>query len=123
MKKIILPALLLAGTWAAAEAKPLALCRPMPVVQADSTQWKEYIGKYKGVEGSFESFIVTIENGKLMGEATGQGKGELVADTKQTDVFTVPGYDATVTFVRDDAKKVIKYKLSVQGQEFEGEKL
>ena len=122
MKKFTLLALLLAGAWAS-EAKSLPSPLPVAAVRADSTLWKDYVGKYKGVEGSFDSFIVTIENGKLMGEATGQGKGELVADQKQTDVFNVPGYDATVTFVRDDAKKVIKYKLAVQGQEFEGEKL
>ncbi len=92
-------------------------------IQADSTQWKEYAGKYKGVEGAFESFIVTIEDGKLMAEAIGQGKGELLASPNAADTFTVPGYEATIVFVRDADKKVIKYQMSVQGQQFEGDKL
>jgi hypothetical protein len=89
---------------------------------ADTTLYKDYVGKYAMKDAPFQTVIVTIENGKLMGEAVDQGKGELVADDKVADQFSVPGYDAIVAFVRGADRKVTKVNLTVQGQTFEGEK-
>ncbi|MFT4030966.1 MAG: hypothetical protein QM669_00960 [Siphonobacter sp.] len=94
-----------------------------PLILADSTTWQDYVGKYEGSAGVFESLIITIENGQLMADAIGQGKGQLVEDANQADTFQAPEYDATVQFFRDDSKRVIRYRLSVQGQIFEGKKL
>ena len=104
------------------QAYAITPSNPAAIAQADSLVWKDYVGKYKGIEGFFENLIVSVEDDKLMGEATGQGKGQLVADTK-ADTFNVPGYDAIIIFIRDADHKVIKYRMQVQGQEFEGEKI
>lgn len=90
--------------------------------QADTALYRQYVGKYAMRDAPFQTVIVTLEGGKLMGEAVDQGKGELVPDEKNADQFSVPGYDALVVFNRDADKTVKKVLLTVQGQTFEGEK-
>lgn len=87
----------------------------------DTLAYKEYVGKYKVKEGPIEDLIVTIQNGKLMGEAVGQGSAQLLA-TKDPDIFDVVGYDGKLEFIRNENRAVIKLKLSVQGTSMEGEK-
>ncbi len=106
----------------AVQAAPLTPAAPVMAVRADTTLYKDYVGKYTMKDAGFETILVTIENGKLMGEAVGQGKGELVADEKVADQFAVPGYDAVITFTRGADTKVAKVALAIQGQTFEGEK-
>ena len=107
----------------AATASP----RPAPMsvtgFRADSTVYKDYVGNYAMKDAPFQTIVVTVENGKLMGEAVDQGKGELVPDEKTADQFSVPNYDAVVVFGRNADKKITKLLLTVQGQTFEGEKL
>lgn len=91
-------------------------------VRADTTLYKDYVGTYAMKDAPFQTVVVTIEGGKLMGEAVDQGKGELVPDEKTADQFAVPGYEALVVFSRDADKKVKKVLLTVQGQTYEGEK-
>jgi len=106
----------------AAWAKPQPDPHHSAGVRADTTLYKDYVGRYAMKDAPFQTVIVTIEGGKLMGEAVDQGKGELVSDEKTADQFSVPGYDALVVFNRDADKKVKKVLLTVQGQTFEGEK-
>lgn len=87
----------------------------------DTVAAKAYVGKYKVKEGPFEELIVSIQNGKLFGEAVGQGSAVL-APTKEADIFEVVGYDGKIEFVRNDAKVVVKAKLSIQGNVIESEK-
>lgn len=104
----------------------LATPRPVPALHAgnsaDTTLYKDYVGKYAMKDAPFQTVVVTLEGGKLMGEAVDQGKGELVPDEKTADQFSVPGYEALVVFNRDADRKVKKVLLTVQGQTFEGEK-
>ncbi|WP_337043704.1 hypothetical protein [Emticicia sp. 17c] len=91
-------------------------------IALDTVAAKSYVGKYKMKDSPFEEIIVTIQGGKLMGEAVGQGSAEL-APTKEIDVFLVTGYDGKVEFVRDDTTKAVsKIKLSMQGAVMEGDK-
>lgn len=92
-----------------------------PVAAIDTVAAKAYVGKYKVKEGPFEELIVSIQNGKLFGEAVGQGSAEL-APTKEVEIFDVLGYGGTVEFIRDEKKNVVKVKLSIQGSVIEAEK-
>lgn len=87
----------------------------------DTVAAKAYIGKYKVKEGPFEELIISIQNGKLFGEAVGQGSAVL-APTKDTNIFDVIGYDGTIEFVKNDSKIVVKAKLTLQGNVIEAEK-
>lgn len=82
---------------------------------------QNYIGKYKVKDAPIEELIITLQDGKLMGEAVGQGSAEL-APTAETDIFNVVGYDGKIEFVRNDSKLVVKIKLTLQGNTMEGEK-
>jgi hypothetical protein len=87
----------------------------------DTVAAKSYVGKYKVKEGPFEELIVSIQGGKLYGEAVGQGSAVLAA-TKEADIFEVVGYDGKIEFVRNDQKVIIKAKLTIQGNIIEAEK-
>lgn len=90
-------------------------------IALDTVAAKNYVGKYKMKDSPFEEIIVTLKDGKLTGEAVGQGSAPL-APTKDVDVFEVVGYDGKLEFVRDDSKTVKKLKLTMQGSTMEGEK-
>jgi hypothetical protein len=94
---------------------------PSTVAALDTVAAKSYVGKYKMKDAPFEEIIVTLKDGKLTGEAVGQGSAPL-APTKDIDVFEVVGYDGKLEFVRDDSKTVKKLKLTMQGSTMEGEK-
>ncbi len=94
---------------------------PTSATTVDTLVLKQYVGKYKIKDAPIEDLIVTLQEGKLMGEAVGQGTAQL-APTKEVDIFDVVGYDGKVEFIRDDNKNVTKLKLSVQGQSMTGEK-
>lgn len=82
---------------------------------------QNYLGKYKVKDAPIEELVITLQDGKLMGEAVGQGSAEL-APTAEIDIFSVIGYDGKIEFVRNDNKSVIKIKLTLQGNTMEGEK-
>ena len=87
----------------------------------DTVAAKSYVGKYKMKDSPFEEVIVTLKDGKLTGEAVGQGSAEL-APTKEIDIFEVVGYDGKIEFVRNESKIVTKVKLTMQGSTMEGDK-
>lgn len=96
------------------------------IATPDTSQLKQYVGNYTVASGDIKQIIVTIERGKLVGEAVGLGQSGLLPDPTQADAFTVPdpngGSEAygTVQFGRDAGGKVAKVLLSVQGQRYEG---
>ena len=94
---------------------------PTTAVATDTVAVKVYVGNYKVKEGPFEELIISIQNGKLFGEAVGQGSAVL-APTKEANIFDVIGYDGTIEFVKNDSKIVIKAKLTMQGNVIEAEK-
>ena len=124
MKRIALLTLL-AGLFIAtgtmAQTTSTTATTTMSVV-VDTTTYRDYVGKYTMTGASFETVIITVENGKLVGEAVGVGKSELVADEKTLDTYKAPEHDVTLVFAREDDKQVKKLKFMVQGQEFTGEK-
>ncbi|WP_394994887.1 hypothetical protein [Emticicia sp.] len=120
MKKIVLllSICMFAVTFeVAAQTTPTATT----VAPVDTLVLKEYVGKYKLKDSPIEDLIVTIQGGKLMGEAVGQGSAQL-APTAEIDIYEVVGYGGKVEFIRNEMKSIVKIKLSVQGATMEGEK-
>lgn len=81
-------------------------------VAVEESILKDYVGSYE----LFPNFIIKItqENGKLFGQATGQGKLELVALSPTK--FSVKEVQAEVTFQRDENNRVNLLKLNQGGQ-------
>jgi hypothetical protein len=86
----------------------------------DTTFYKDFVGKYKFKDAPIEEVMVSISNGKLYGEAVGQGAAEL-KPTTELDIFEVVGFDGKVKFVRNGSM-VEKVELTIQGQTLIGEK-
>lgn len=78
------------------------------------TDLKNYLGEYEVEEGPFSTIKVTLEDGKLIGEAVGQGYSEL-SPSDQADVFNVVDYDGELTFIRNEQKVVASLELSING--------
>lgn len=92
---------------------------PPAATALDSIIVKEYLGKY---DASLGAITVTWEQNKLNCSLEGKGSAEIIPTTIP-DVLTIVGYSGTVTFLRNEQKKVTGVLLEVQGQTIEGIKL
>ena len=120
MKKIVF-LLSLSASALTFEVSAQTMATSTSVAVVDTLVLKEYIGKYKLKDAPIEDLIVTIQDGKLVGEAVGQGTAQL-APTKDADIYDVIGYDGKVEFIRNESRIIVRLKLSVQGAIMEGEK-
>jgi hypothetical protein len=119
MKKVLFIVFLAISCFAIeTQAQTAAAEKPATAV-VDTMVLKAYVGSYKSDLGQIK---VWLEDAKLIGEMEGQGKGELRLTDKE-DILTVEGMDASVTFIRNDDKKVIKLKINAQGNVIEGDKV
>ncbi len=87
---------------------------------ADTTL-EAYVGVYKLDENVLsETYTITLDNGKLYGQAVGYDRTEL---TKQADAHAFKsGYGSDVIFIQEEADKPFKIKLVVQGNTVMGVK-
>ena len=85
---------------------------------ADKTPIEKFVGEYPLTSDLL--FTVTVEGGKLMGQATGQDKFEL---ERQSDLeFLLKAADAHFTFVKDDKGTITGLVLLQGGQRIEAKK-
>lgn len=80
-----------------------------------------YVGKYKFGEGSpVAEMTIAIENGKLVLKSK-MGDAELEKVEGQ-DQFSIPSYQGTAAFFRNEAKKVSGIHIEVMGRVLDGDK-
>jgi len=79
----------------------------------------QYQGRYRLSPGF--DIVMTIEDGQLMTQATGQSKFPLFAQSDTT--FFAKVVDAQIDFVRDDNGKVIQLVLHQGGRDLPAAKL
>ncbi len=84
--------------------KPYEIPEAKKSVTLEENVLKEYVGEYM-VSEDFR-IVITLENGQLKTQATGQPKVDLFAQRK--DLFFLKIVDAQVEFTRDSAGKVQK---------------
>ncbi|MBK9485017.1 MAG: hypothetical protein IPO01_07320 [Chitinophagaceae bacterium] len=92
---------------------------PAPAPTLDSAVVKDYLGKF---DAGIGTITITWDNNKLNCELEGKGSAEIIATTTP-DVLTIVGYGGTISFLRDEQKKVNKVLIEVQGQAIEGVRL
>jgi CubicO group peptidase (beta-lactamase class C family) len=85
----------------------------------DTTILRQYVGAYQ-ISPTF-SIVITLDGGRLYGQATGQGKFELFAQKK--DSFFLKVVQAEVEFLRGADDKVEKMILHQNGQDIPGKRL
>ncbi|HWB94129.1 MAG TPA: DUF3471 domain-containing protein, partial [Puia sp.] len=81
-------------------------------VMLDTSLLKEYVGEYQ-ISSTF-SITISLKDGHLYGQASGQGKNELFAAKK--DLFFLKVVDADIEFVRGTDGKIGKMILHQNGQ-------
>lgn len=93
-------------------------------VTADSTNLNAYIGTYTFSSGSpIEKMSVTVDNGKLYGEADSYGKNELLKQEQANTYKSTSSYGSIITFMRDAATSAVTgLTMAVQGTELTAKK-
>lgn len=102
-----------------ATAKLAALANDQKEVKIDPKIYESYAGEY--ALGPGLSITITSENGKLMGQPTGQGKLELFPSSETE--FSLKIVDAEVTFVKDEQGKVTELILNQNGRRMTAKKI
>ena len=98
--------------------KDVRLPKARVAVTLDTTLLRQYVGEYQ--IGPNTIFVISLEDGHLYGQATGQGKMELFAEKK--DLFFIKVVDGEVEFVRDAEGKIEKLILHT-GHDIPGKRL
>lgn len=80
---------------------------------------KNHIGKYELMPGFI--IAITLEDGKLMSQATGQDKFEIFAENENN--FFLKVVEARLEFIKDDKGKTISLILRQGGMELEGKRV
>ncbi len=79
---------------------------------------EQFAAKYKfATTSAITDLIISIENGQLIANSS---LGLSSIDKKTADVFTIPKYNATATFIRNAAKEITSVKIEIKGTVYEG---
>ena len=82
-------------------------------IEVDEAILQTYVGEYQPSEAF--SIVVTVEDGQIFGQATGQNKFPLFAES-ETEFF-LKAVDAQVTFTKDDDGAVTGLVLHQGGRD------
>jgi len=97
--------------------------KPLPAerkeIKLDPALYDQYVGEYELAPGF--AVVITKENGRLMGQATGQPKVELYPETETK--FFLKVVDGQVEFVQSEDRKVTGLILIQGGQRLPGKKI
>lgn len=82
---------------------------------------KDYLGKFKMVDGPVSAMIMTEEYGKLMAEIPEMGKSE-IKESSIIDEFSEDNYNSKILFTRNDKNEVDGIQIEAQGMTLKGAK-
>ena len=92
---------------------------PRKEIKVEETALKQYTGQYQ-ISPDF-IITITVENGRIYEQATGQGKLEIFP--QKEDFFFLKAVDAQLQFRRNDKKEITAVVLLQNGLEQEGKKI
>lgn len=90
------------------------------IIFAQKPPKSDFVGNFKMAGAPFEKLIITLENGVLMADAEGVGKGEIF-ETSTIDEFKEPNNDALIVFKRTNGI-VDVIDIKVKGSVISGKK-
>jgi hypothetical protein len=99
--------------------QPVEWPKKRTYVQVPAEKLKLYIGEYELMPNLV--ITITVEDGKLMGQPTGQSKTELLAENENK--FYVEPADADVSFVKDASGKITALTLTQRGNTNQAKKI
>jgi hypothetical protein len=92
----------------------------MTVVKAQTSPFKDYLGKYVFAAGSPVAEVVLTEEKDAL--VINSAMGSVPLEKKGVDTFYLAAYDALVIFKRTPSKSVETLSINVQGMELVGTK-
>jgi hypothetical protein len=98
------------------DVKPIKL---PDTVDVDRETLEKYVGKYSMLP--WFGITITLEDGKLMAQATGQDKFQIFPESAEKFFYKV--VDAQITFVEGDDGKTAKLILHQNGRDLPAVKL
>lgn len=99
--------------------KPYKIPQEKKEIQLDSAILQQYVGEY-AISPTFH-IVISLENGKLEGHPTGQGKAQLFAERE--GLFFLKVVDAEVEFQKGADGKIEKMILYQNGMQMPGKKV
>ena len=107
------------GLAAIALDQPYELPKEKQEIKLDESILKKYVGEYQLAP----SFIlaISLDNGKLMAQATGQSPVEIYAEKE--DHFFLKVVEARIEFIKDENGNVTELILYQNGQTPRGKKI
>lgn len=102
----------------------LGLPYDVPVIKtpvpADTAGYHEYVGAYDLGDGQYR--MITSENGKLYSQRSGGMQSQIYPESPDKFFFE-QNHAITVTFIRDDASKVVAHSIHQAGTDLRHEKM
>lgn len=103
-------------TW---EKTDLPLPEKRREIQVSEDILKAHVGNYELMPGFV--LYITLQDGHLMAQATGQSSNEIFAESE--NVFFLKVVEASLEFIKDDSGKTVALILRQGGQELEGKRI
>ena len=84
---------------------------------------KQYVGNYVFKDGSpVSTYKVTLEGDVIMGEADSFGANKLLKQSGVDTYKSTSSYGSVFTFIRNADKKVVGFKMVIQGNDLFADK-
>jgi len=99
--------------------KDVVLPKQRKEIHVDTTILRQYTGGYELAPGFV--LTITLEQGKLVQQATGQGKAEILPERE--NFFFLKVVDAQIEFIKGANGKIEKLVLYQNGREIPGKKI
>jgi CubicO group peptidase (beta-lactamase class C family) len=99
--------------------KEVTLPKDRKEITLDTAILQQYVGGYELAPGFV--ITITVEDGKLISQATGQGKAELFAEKE--NFFFLKIVDAQIEFIKGADGKIEKLVLYQNGRQIPGKKI
>lgn len=93
-----------------------------PAGASVSAPYQDYVGRYRVENANFEYATITVEEGRLYGQAEGQERSELVPETTP-DQFNIPALNVKVRFVRNAQDQVSGLNIIMDEGTLTGQKV
>lgn len=120
VKKILMAAAFVVSVTAVVSFANEAITAEHVVVYQAGINNKDFVGQYV-LDHKYDYMVITLEEGKLFAQPTGQTKKELFHNEDLE--FFLPGNEATITFFKNKKGEVTKLLVRYKEIKIKGEKV
>jgi hypothetical protein len=100
------------------ESQTMAASAAPAATTASAGVYEKYAGTYQMQQASFDQVAVTLEDGKLFAQASGEKKVEILPEKDHT--FSVPAFNAKITFIQAADSAFSEITVLLEGNKLKG---